>query len=238
MTLTSDRADAGTADPTSDRGAELHRLISLMTGDEKHTAAATSTLDVVRTLYERVLDVDPQRVGDPARDRFYLSKGHGPMAYYAVLVDRGFVPEEWLADWASWDSPLGHHPDRNLVPGVEISSGSLGHGLPLGVGTALGLRAQGLAARVVVLVGDAELDEGSNHEALELAAALRLANLTVVVVDNGSSSYAVPGRIAERFATEGWHTVTVDGRDHDQLEAALSARPGRPNAVVAVVEEK
>ena len=230
MTLMSDR--------TADRTAELHRLMSLMTGDEKHTSAATSTLDVLRVLYERVLDVEPERIGDPARDRFYLSKGHGPMAYYAVLVDRGFVPEEWLADWASWESPLGHHPDRNLVPGVEISSGSLGHGLPLAVGSALGLRAQGLTARVVVLVGDAELDEGSNHEALELAAALQLTKLTVVVVDNGSSSYAVPGRIAERFATEGWHTVTVDGRDHDQLEAALTARPGRPNAVVAVVEEK
>jgi len=234
MSLTTDRPTARSID----RAAELHRLMSLMTGDEKHTAAATSTLDVIRVLYERILDVGPERVGDPARDRFYLSKGHGPMAYYAVLVDQGFVPEEWLADWASWDSPLGHHPDRNLVPGVEISSGSLGHGLPLAVGAALGLRAQGLAARVVVLVGDAELDEGSNHEALELAAALRLSNLTVVVVDNRSSSYAVPGRIAERFATEGWHTVTVAGRDHDELEAALSARPGRPNAVVAVVEEK
>ena len=121
---------------------------------------------------------------------------------------------------------------------VEISSGSLGHGLPLAVGTAIGLRAQGIAARVVVLVGDAELDEGSNHEALELAAALGLGALTVVVIDNGSSSYAVPGRIAERFATEGWHAVTVDGRDHDELEAALSARPGRPNVVVAVVEGK
>ncbi len=227
-----------TTDRRTDRTAELHRLMSLMTGDEKHTSAATSTLDVLRVLYERVLDLAPDRVGDPARDRFYLSKGHGPMAYYAVLVDRGFVPEEWLADWASWDSPLGHHPDRNLVPGVEISSGSLGHGLPLAVGSALGLRAQGLAARVVVLVGDAELDEGCNQEALAVAAALRLANLTVVVVDNGSSSYAVPGRIAERFATEGWHTVTVDGRDHDELEAALTARPGRSNAVVAVVEEK
>ena len=160
------------------------------------------------------------------------------MAYYAVLADQGFFPESWLADWASWDSPLGHHPDRNLVPGVEISSGSLGHGLPLAVGTAIGLRAQGIAARVVVLVGDAELDEGSNHEALELAAALGLGALTAVVIDNGSSSYAVPGRIAERFGTEGWHAVTVDGRDHDQLEAALSARPGRPNVVVAVVEGK
>jgi transketolase len=226
MTITTSRAD------------ELNRLMGLMTGDEKHTAAATSTLDVLRVLYERVLDVNPDRAGDPERDRFYLSKGHGPMAYYAVLCQQGFVPEAWLADWASWESPLGHHPDRNLVPGVEISSGSLGHGLPLAVGTALGLRAQGIAARVVVLVGDAELDEGSNHEALELAAGLELAALTVVVIDNNSSTRAVPGRIAERFAVEGWHTVTVDGRDHAELEHALSARPGRPNVVVAVVEEK
>ena len=213
--------------------------MTLMTGDEKHSSAATSTLDVVRVLYERVLQVDPERVADPDRDRFYLSKGHGPMAYYAVLADHGFFPEEWLPGWASYDSPLGYHPDRNLVPGVEISSGSLGHGLPLAVGSALGLRAQGLAARVVVLVGDAELDEGSNHEALELAAALGLGNLTVVVVDNASSTYAVPGRIEARFATEGWHVATVDGRDHDQLEKALSHREfDRPNAVIAFVEEK
>ena len=240
MTISTDldRTTGRTTDRTTDRAAELHRLMSLMTGDEKHTAAATSTLDVIRVLYERVLDAGADRIGDPHRDRFYLSKGHGPMAYYAVLADRGFFPESWLPDWASWDSPLGHHPDRNLVPGVEISSGSLGHGLPLAVGTAIGLRAQGIAARVVVLVGDAELDEGSNHEALELAAALGLGALTVVVIDNASSSYAVPGRIAERFATEGWHAVTVDGREHDELEAALSARPGRPNVVVAVVEGK
>ena len=216
--------------------------MSLMTGDEKHSAAATSTLDVLRVLYERVLDVSPETAGDDRRDRFLLSKGHGPMAYYAVLCSRGFFPEEWLTGWASYDSPLGYHPDRNLVPGVEIASGSLGHGLPLAVGTALGLRAQGIGARVVVLVGDAELDEGSNHEAVELAAALGLDALTVVVVDNRSSSYAVPGRIEQRFATEGWHAVTVDGRDHDVLEKALSHREiGRPNvvvAVVAVVEEK
>jgi transketolase len=219
--------------------SRIERLMSLMTGDEKHSSAATSTLDVVRVLYERVLDVSPETVGDPRRDRFYLSKGHGPMAYYAVLADRGFFPVEWLPDWASWESPLGHHPDRNLVPGVEISSGSLGHGLPLAVGTALGLRAQGIDSRVVVLVGDAELDEGSNHEALELAAALALDALTVVVIDNRSSSYAVPGRIEQRFTTEGWHAVTVDGRDHDLLEKALAHRcVGRPNAVVATVEDK
>src|SRR6478752_2632361 len=196
--------------------------MTLMTGDEKHSAAATSTLDVIRVLYERVLDVSPETVGDDGRDRFLLSKGHGPMAYYAVLCSQGFFPEEWLVGWASYGSPLGHHPDRNLVPGVEISSGSLGHGLPLAVGTALGLRAQGLPSRIVVMVGDAELDEGSNHEALELAAALRLDGLTVVVVDNRSSSYAVPGRIHERFATEGWQVESVDGRDQDALERALT----------------
>jgi transketolase len=199
----------------------LDRLLALMTGDEKHSRASYSTLDVIQVLYERVLDVSPDIVDDPGRDRFLLSKGHGPMAYYAVLCDRGFFPESWLPTWGTFDSPLGHHPDRNLVPGVEISSGSLGHGLPLGVGVALGLRGQGLSSRVVVLVGDAELDEGSNHEALELAAALGLDALTAVVIDNRSTSYAVPGRIAERFATEGWQVTTVDGRDHDALEKAL-----------------
>jgi transketolase len=214
----------------------ISRLLTLMTGDEKHDLASYSTLDVLRVLYERVLDLSPANVDDPRRDRFLLSKGHGPSAYYAVLCDRGFIPEAWLASWATFDSPLGYHPDRNLVPGVEISSGSLGHGLPLAVGTALGLRAQGIESRVVVLVGDAELDEGSNHEALELAAALGLDALTVVVIDNRSTSYAVPGRIAERFATEGWQVTTVDGRDHRELETALSARGlGVPNAVVATV---
>lgn len=214
----------------------LRRLLALMTGDEKHDPASYSTLDVLQVLYERVLDVSPDLVDDPGRDRFLLSKGHGPSAYYAVLCDRGFFPESWLADWGSFDSPLGHHPDRNLVPGVEISSGSLGHGLPLGVGVALGLRAQGLGSRVVVLVGDAELDEGSNHEALELAAALGLDALTVVVIDDRSSSYAVPGRIAERFTTEGWQVDTVDGRDHEALEKALAERGvGVPRAVVATV---
>ncbi len=217
----------------------IERLLTLMTGDEKHSLASYSTLDVIRVLYERVLDVSPETVEDPRRDRFLLSKGHGPMAYYAVLCDRGFFPESWLASWGSFDSPLGHHPDRNLVPGVEISSGSLGHGLPLAVGTALGLRAQGIAARVVVLVGDAELDEGSNHEALELAPALGLDGLTVAVVDNRSTSYAVPGRIGARFATEGWQVTTVDGRDHDALEKALSERGvGVPNAVVATVDDR
>ena len=132
---------------------DLDRLMGLMTGDEKHSGASTSTLDVLWVLYDRVLRVRPAPDRGEDRDRFLLSKGHGPMAYYAVLAAKGFFPEEWLPGWATFESPLGHHPDRNLVPGVEISSGSLGHGLPLGVGTELGLRAQGIDARTVVLVG-------------------------------------------------------------------------------------
>jgi transketolase len=217
---------------------DLVPLMSLMTGDEKHDAAATSTLDVLWVLYDRVLDVSPDTIGDPARDRFYLSKGHGPMAYYATLAAKGFFPESWLPDWATYDSPLGHHPDRMLVPGVEISSGSLGHGLPLAVGTSLGLRAQGLASRVVVLVGDAELDEGSNAEAVTLAGALGLDRLTVVVVDNASTSYHRPRAIAPRFEHEGWDAAVVDGRDHEALYEALTSVGSRPKVVVAEVEAK
>jgi transketolase len=224
-----------TVSPPGTAYADLAHLMSLMTGDEKHDRASVSTLDVLWVLYDRVLRVSPETADDPDRDRFLLSKGHGPMAYYAVLAAKGFFPREWLAGWTAYDSPLGYHPDRVLVPGVEIASGSLGHGLPLGVGTALGLRAQGRDARVVVLVGDGELDEGSNAEARELAPLLGLDALTVVVVDNRSVSWPVPGRIGARFAVDGWHVREVDGHDHDQLEAALSERvPGRPTAVVAV----
>jgi|SRR5665213_590729 len=219
--------------------ASLLELISLMTGDEKHDVSATSTLDVVWVLYDRVLRVDPAQPDDPGRDRFYLSKGHGPMAYYAVLADKGFIPVGWLAGFGGWDSPLGYHPDRNLIPGVEISSGSLGHGLPLAVGTALGLRAQANPARVVVLLGDAELDEGSNHEAIAYAARAGLDRLTAVVVDNTSSSHGWLGGIAKRFEVEGWTSSIVDGRDHNAIEAGFAASDGlRPHVVIARVEPK
>ncbi|GAA2757760.1 thiamine pyrophosphate-dependent enzyme [Actinopolymorpha rutila] len=217
---------------------DLPRLLTKLTGDEKHSLSAHSTLDVLWVLYDRVLHVSPATVDDPARDRFLLSKGHGPAAFYAVLAAKGFFPEKWLEEWASFGSPLGHHPDRVLVPGAEISSGSLGHGLPLGVGVALGLRAQDLTdTRVVVLVGDAELDEGTNHEAIAYAGATGLDNLTVVVVDNQSATHGWPGGIAERFSVNGWFTQVVDGRDHAVLETALTKRtPGSPDVVVAVVE--
>ncbi|MFD8461890.1 transketolase [Streptomyces antimycoticus] len=219
---------------------DLPRLMSLMTGDEKHGPAATSTLDVVWVLYERVLRVSPEAVNAPDRDRFLLSKGHGPMAYYAVLAAKGFLPESLLPGFGAYESPLGHHPDRVLVPGAEIGSGSLGHGLPLAVGSALGLRAQGRSGPAVwVLVGDAELDEGSNHEAIAYAGAVGLERLHTVVVDNASATHGRPGGIAARFEAAGWSTATVDGRDHQELyEAYTAPHPGRPHAVVARVEAK
>ncbi|GAB3011542.1 transketolase [Streptomyces pseudoechinosporeus] len=219
---------------------DLSGLLSLMSGDEKHGPAATSTLDALWVLYDRVLRVTPGRMDDPERDRFLLSKGHGPMAYYAVLAAKGFVPVEWLPGFGSYDSPLGHHPDRVLVPGAEIGSGSLGHGLPIAVGTALGLRAQGLHEPAVwVLVGDAELDEGSNHEAIAYAGPAGLDRLHTVVIDNSSASYARPGGIAARFEAAGWSVESVDGRDHEALYEAFTApHPGWPRVVIARVEPK
>jgi transketolase len=215
---------------------DLPALLTLLTGDEKHDWSALSTLDVIWVLYDRVLRVDPREPDDPERDRFLLSKGHGPAAYYAILAAKGFVDPESLADFGGYDSRLGYHPDRMLVPGVEISSGSLGHGLPIAVGTTLALQARDQAgARVVCLVGDAELDEGSNWEAVQLAGRLGLGRLTVVVVDNRSSTYHWPGGIAARFELEGWSAASVDGRDHDALERALTATGEQPSVVVAEV---
>lgn len=204
--------------------ALLERLRHV-TGDEKHDSAAHSTLDVLWVLHDRVLD-------SPGGDRFLLSKGHGPASYYAVLATCGLIPDSWLDDLGGIDSPLGHHPDRLLIPPVEISSGSLGHGLPIAVGLARGLEIVGEAGRIFVLVGDAELDEGSNHEAIAVAARWSLGRLHCIVVDNASASWGWTGGIASRFAVEGWVTADVDTADHDGLAAALSARGPQPRVTV------
>jgi transketolase len=221
-----------------DAAAELHELITLQTGDEKHTASATSTLDVLRVLYEQVLRVDPGDPGWEERDRFLLSKGHGPMAFYAVLARQGFLDRDELPRFLRRDGRLGAHPDRTQIPGVEVSTGSLGHGLPLAVGVAYALRAKSLhEQRVVVLTGDAELNEGSNWEAILHAGAVGLDNLTLVVVDNHSGSLPMRS-IATKLEPFGWDAATVDGRDHGALREALSRRGDRrPTAVVAVVED-
>jgi transketolase len=204
---------------------DLPPLLTRLTGDEKHDRSSFSTLDVLWVLYDRVLGED---------DRFILSKGHGPAAYYAVLAAKGLLPTELLDDLGAFDSPLGHHPDRILVPGAEFSSGSLGHGLAVAAGSALTGR------RVFCLLGDAELDEGSNWEAVQYAGRIGLSSLTAILIDNDSSFHGWPEGIERRFTLEGWAALRVDGRDHEQLEAALMPDPAgeRPRCIVAEVEKK
>jgi transketolase len=217
--------------------ADLPGLMEEMSGDEKHDHSAASTLDVLWVLYDQVLRISPDSVADDDRDRFLLSKGHAPKAFYAVLAAKGFIDPAELPGFGTFGSILGHHPDRNLITGVEISSGSLGHGLPIGVGVALGLRARGKTSRVFVLVGDGELDEGSNHEAIAFAGAVGLDRLAVIAVDNSSSTYGWSGGVETRFSREGWSAARVNGRDHQALAQALSAaHPGVPRLVVAVID--
>jgi transketolase len=161
------------------------------------------------------------------------------MAYYAVLAAKGFISADTLTTFATYDSPLGHHPDATLIPGAEIGSGSLGHGMPIATGLALGLRAQNNPARVFCLIGDGELDEGSNHEAIAVAGRRNIDTLTVIVIDNQSATQGWPGGIQARFAVEGWATQRVNGRDHDAIATALETpHRRRPLAVVALVESR
>jgi transketolase len=205
------------AAPTYD---DLPWLLTRLTGDEKHDASSFSTLDVLWVLFDSVLGPD---------DAFLLSKGHGPAAFYAVLAAKGLVPLEELDRFGAFDSMLGYHPDRVLVPAAGIGSGSLGHGLAIGVGRALAGR------RTFVLLGDGELDEGSNWEAVQYAGRIGLDRLTAMVVDNASSTHHWPGGVGRRFALEGWDATHVDGRDHAVLARELPLRTGKPRCVVAEV---
>ncbi len=217
---------------------DVRSLMRRATGDEKHDESSTSTLDALWVLYDRILRIDPSDPGDDARDRFILSKGHGPVALYAILAAKGFFPVSWLDGFMESGGHLGSHPDRTQVPGIEASTGSLGHGLPIAAGVALALRAKDLGEpRVFVLCGDAELNEGSNWEAILLAPQQQLANLTLLVIDNHSSSPDMsPWR--ERLGGFGWHVQVVDGHDHAALESALRVRhDDRPTAVVADIPE-
>jgi len=217
---------------------DVRALMARATGDEKHEESTTSTLDALWVLYERILRIDPASPEGPDRDRFILSKGHGPAALYAILAAKRFFPADWLDRFLEHDGHLGGHPDRTQVPGIEASTGSLGHGLPIAVGTALGLRAKGsLEQRTIVLCGDAELNEGSNWEAILLAPQRKLGNLTLLVIDNHSSILTMQPW-PERIGSFGWDVRVVDGHDHDALERALGVRHDDvPTAVIADVPE-
>jgi transketolase len=213
----------------------LAYLMNLTSGDKKHDPSAHSTKGVLSVLYDRILNYDASNPQSEDRDRFIMSKGHGPLALYAILAQKGFFPAGELKKFLQWDGILGGHPDRNRVPGVEASTGSLGHGFPIAIGVALGLKAKRINRRVYVLIGDGEANEGSVWEAVLLAGNLGLSNLTTILIDNRSSSRDL-GDIATKFKTFGWEAVTVDGRDEDAIEKALlSPAVDRPSLVVAEV---
>ncbi len=216
----------------------IHQLIDLTTGDEKHDSSTHSTLDVLWVLYDRVLRFDPKNPRWDGRDRFVLSKGHGPISYYAILADKGFFPQNELRHFAKWSSILGSHPDRNKIPGVETSTGSLGHGLPMATGMALGLRSKKSSSRVFALIGDGESNEGSIWEAALVAGNEQLNNLTCILINNYSST-PNPGNLAEKFATFGWATTTINGRNHDEIYQALSFKDViHPTLIVAEIKAR
>lgn len=214
---------------------QLAALMSLTDGDKKHDPSAHSTTAVLSALYNHILHYDPANPKSEDRDRFIMSKGHGPLALYAIMAHKGFFPAAELTKFLQWDGILGGHPDRNRVPGVEASTGSLGHGFPMAIGVALGLKAKKNQRRVYVLIGDGESNEGSVWEAALLAGNLALANLTAILIDNRSSTRHL-GDVAAKFRLFGWQAETVNGRSEPALTQALSTPASdRPSLVVAEV---
>ncbi|MCX7885942.1 MAG: transketolase [Verrucomicrobiae bacterium] len=198
-----------------------------------HIPTSFSIVEMLCAVYETMRH-DPRNPDWPERDIFILSKGHAALGFYAVLAHYGYFPAEELASFGAFGSRLGCHPDRFKVPGVELSTGSLGHGIAVAVGMALGFRLQGSSRRVFTLVGDGECNEGSVWEAVAVATHLRLTNLTVLLDYNRSQVRSLPiPNPAERFAAFGCDTIEADGHDLDALKAALQRPARNTRAVVA-----
>ena len=207
-----------------------------------HIGGDLSAADILATLYLGVLRVDPDHPDDPERDRYIQSKGHASGVLYTTLAAAGFIPGEMLDTYMADGSPLNGHPDRNKVPGVETNTGPLGHGLPVGVGTAIAAKLDGSPRRTFVLCGDGELQEGSNWEAIMAAGHRGLDNLIAIVDRNGlqqgARTEATNGLdpLDKKFEAFGWEVRTIDGNDVDALLATFNAVPfaqGRPSCVIA-----
>jgi transketolase len=205
-----------------------------------HVGGDLSVTDILTTLFFGVLRVDPNNPAWPERDRFILSKGHCAVALYAVLAKRGFIPQDLLLTFAAPLSPLNGHPNRRKVPGVEANTGPLGHGLPIAVGCAIAARLSGSDRRTFVVLGDGELQEGSNWEAAMAAGHRQLASLTAIVDRNRLQQGARTEEtnqlepLADKWLAFGWDVVEVDGHHHAELYETLSATSAsRPRCVIA-----
>lgn len=203
---------------------------------EGHIPSALSILDIVWALYDGVLRGTPD---EDDRDRFFLSKGHGCLALYVVLNERGLIPDEWLDRFCQPGAELLGHPERDVAHGIEATTGSLGHGLPMAVGVAAALKMRGSSARVYCLVGDSECEEGSVWEAAHMAARLELSNLTLIIDNNKTSPNRIDGEkfrtdLASKFGAFGWFISHINGHDQDQIRQSSVVSGGRqPFCIVA-----
>lgn len=204
-----------------------------------HVGSCLSIADILFVLYFRVLKVDPHDPKNEERDRFILSKGHGSAALYATLAEKGFFPKEWLDRFYIDNGALPGHLDKDMVPGIEVSSGSLGHGLSIGCGMAISNRQKGNPGRVYLLLGDGECNEGSVWEGVMLAATRKLDNLTAIVDFNKLQGFGRTNDVidqsnmAERWRCFGWETYEVDGHDQEELERLLRLPQQGPKAIIA-----
>ena len=207
-----------------------------------HLAPAMSCADIVAALFFNIMNFNPENFKDEDRDRFVLSGGHKALALYTALSLKGFFPEEVLNTYCKFNSILGAHPDASKVPGVEISTGSLGHGLPIGVGMALAGKLQNKNFKVYVLMGDGELLEGSNWEAAFSASHYKLDNLIVIVDRNGLCADGTVKEVMdveplkEKWKAFGWTVKEVNGHNIEELLDTFNSIPsitGKPTMVIA-----
>lgn len=225
------------------RSKDLRRTIveMLRSGRRGHLGASFSPLEILRVLYDDIMKYDASRPDWQERDRFILSKGHGCLAQYVMLADKGFFPKEELDRFCHLDGILGGHPEKTKIPGVEASTGALGHGLSVGIGFALAARYDQTGARVFVVMGDGECNEGSVWEAAMCAGKHQLANLCAIVDYNKHQSYSTTYEVqdlepfADKWRAFGFAVKEVDGHDVEALREIFSSAPfaaDKPNAVI------
>lgn len=203
-------------------------------GRDGNLQSGFSSMEILWTLYDRVLRITPETADAPTRDRFVLSKGQSTEALLAILAEKGFIPKAELETFCRYDARIAMQADRTKLPGVEISAGSLGHGFPMAVGMAWAARLAHSDAHVYCLVGDGEMNEGTMWEATIFAASENLGNLTMIVDDNDSIGLLIQmGDLEEKLRAFGFEVRSADGHDEDALEKALRAPADKPLAIIA-----
>lgn len=202
--------------------------------NEGHIASAFSIMDILWVLYDKILSVNPKKPNDPSRDIFILSKGQASLGLYAILAEKGYFNKKTLESFCEYNSILGGHPDRNKVPGVEASTGSLGHGMPIAVGVALGFKIKDKKQKIFVLIGDGECNEGTIWESALLASHYKLDNLCCIIDYNHSTDRALLiGSIEDKFRSFGWKCLSIDGHNHKEIEKALKTKHiNQPLAII------